>query len=113
MMTRTLASLSIAALSGTAAVAQTGGGDWSGHRHMMDWSGMGWGGWFMGPIMMLVFLALLVGAVVVVVRFLGGDPGRSRDAPRTDRSLDILRERFAKGEIDAEEFEARRKALGD
>jgi len=26
--------------------------------------------------------------------------------------MDILRERFAKGEIDAEEFEARKKALG-
>jgi putative membrane protein len=109
MMTRTLAIPAIAALMGTAAGAQTGGSDWSGHRHMMEWGGMGWGGWFMGPLMMLIFLALLVGAVVLIVR-LAGDGGGRREA-RQDRSMEILRERFAKGEIDAEEFEARRKTL--
>lgn len=87
--------------------AANGGSGRFDHYGMMDW---GWGGWFMGPIMMLIVLALLVGAIVVVVRLLGGEiGGKSRRS--SDRSLEILRERFAKGEIDAEEFEDRKKSL--
>ena len=48
----------------------------------------GWGGWVFGPVMMLLFFALLVGAVIVITRLLGRNgPGRSG---RTDRALDIL-----------------------
>ena len=72
---------------------------------------MGWGGWFYGPLMMVVFFALLVGAVLLIVRLLGAD-SRDGGTGRGDGALQILRERFAKGEITREEFEEAKKVLG-
>ena len=77
---------------------------------MHDWMGWGWGGMIFGPLFMIVWVALLVALVVLVVRWLSGSSfgiGGARPSPR-----EILDERFAKGEIDQEEYERRRKALG-
>ena len=64
---------------------------------------MGFGWLFM--LLPLVVLVLLVAAGVRLF------DNRDRDArPRTPR--DILDERFAKGEINREEYEERRKTLG-
>lgn len=72
---------------------------------------MGWSGWFFGPLMMVVFFALLIGAVIIIARLLGsGDDGADREN-KEDRSLAILRERFANGEITKDEFEDARKTL--
>ncbi|MDK3073817.1 SHOCT domain-containing protein [Sedimentitalea sp. JM2-8] len=79
-------------------------------RYVDHYGMMGWGGWFYGPVMMLLFFALLVGAVVLVVRLLGSDSLRSGEK-QEDRAHVILRERFAKGEITKEEFEESRKVL--
>lgn len=72
----------------------------------MMW-GYGWGGWIGGLLMMALFWAGLVAAIYVVVRTGGG----SRTPPRRSKALDILAERFARGEISAEEFEERRKVI--
>ena len=76
-----------------------------------------WGGgygWFMGPIMWLLFIAIAVIVVVLLVRWLGvsgaGAPTGAYGAPGKT-PLDLLKERFAKGEIDKKEFEERRKVL--
>ncbi len=69
------------------------------------------GGWFMGPIISLIFLAVLVVFAVLVVRWLwpSGLPGRFE---RTTKSaITILEERFARGEIEKEEFEERKRLL--
>lgn len=74
--------------------------------HMWGWDGswgMGWG-WF-GLAHLLWWLLLIAGAIVLV-RALGADR-RGRDS-----ALDILRERYARGEIDQREYEERRKQLG-
>lgn len=78
------------------------------------WSG-GWHGWFFGPIMMIVFIAVAVVVVVLLVRWLGGPGhGGSTHLPPSGKTpLDILKERFARGEIDKEEFEERRRLLDD
>lgn len=87
----------------------TGDGSWGHHGMMWDGGGMGW---FMGPIMMLLFIAAAVAVVVLLVRSLGGH-GVSQAAPptRDGSALRILEERFARGEIDEDEFRKRKCAL--
>jgi len=78
-----------------------------------------WGGgygWFFGPIMMIVFIAVTVVVIVLIVRWLGGTghpPPHTAYGPPGTTALNILKERFARGEIDKAEFEERRKVLGD
>jgi putative membrane protein len=76
---------------------------------MYDW-GPGWSGMFFGPLFMIALVVLSVVLVVAVVRWLTGERNLPRDGGRTPR--EILDERFAKGEIDREDYDARRKALG-
>ncbi|PQO22934.1 hypothetical protein C2I36_10490 [Rhodobacteraceae bacterium WD3A24] len=61
-----------------------------------------------GGFLSLVLLAVLVVAGVVAVRWLMED---GKATPRGREALEILRERLARGEIDPEEYEARRKVL--
>ncbi len=77
------------------------------------WSG-GWHGWFFGPLMMIVFIAVAVVVVVLLVRWLGASHDRGAPYVAPGKTpLDILKERFARGEIDKDEFEERRRVLGD
>lgn len=99
----------MALLQSFPALAQQQPGPGYGH-HM--WNG-GWHGWFFGPIMMIVFIAVVVVVVVLLVRWLGSPSHGSAHHSQTRAPLDILKERFAKGEIDKEEFEERRRVLGE
>jgi putative membrane protein len=76
------------------------------------WGG-GWHAWFFGPMMMIVFLAVVVVLVVLLVRWLGGAGHAAPPHPAVKTPLDILKERFARGEIDKEELEERRRVLGE
>lgn len=78
--------------------------------HMMDWGG-GWFGMIFGPLFMILVLALVIAVAVLLVRWLGGPWHGTVPPGRTP--LDILKERFARGEIDKAEFEERRRLLGD
>lgn len=76
--------------------------------------GMGGGMWLM-PIFGIIFLVLVILAIMALWRFIRGGaagPQNAGHGAQADRSLEILRERFARGEIDEEEFEARKRALG-
>lgn len=76
---------------------------------MMGWGG-GWGwGWF-GIVHMVLWWFLIILGIVVLAKWLFGGGG-SR-ASGEDRAHSILRERFARGEIDKAEFEARKRDLG-
>jgi putative membrane protein len=82
----------------------------------MMWWGGGWYGMIFGPLIMILVLALIITAVVLLVRWAGGQwPGTtpSRAAPQDRTPLDILKERYARGEIDREEYMRRRADLQD
>jgi putative membrane protein len=75
-----------------------------------DCEGYMWhGGWVFGPIVMVLFLALIVAAIVFIVRWLTRSEAR-QSASRPD-AVAILQERFARGEIDKDEYDDRRKIL--
>lgn len=93
-----------AALS--AAAQQHRGGSWEPGY----WSGS-WHGWFMGPLMMLVYVAIIAGVIIVAIRWLGLSGSSLRPGSRSGDPIEILRERFARGEIDKEEFDERRRTL--
>lgn len=69
--------------------------------HMMS------GGWITGPFMMLLMGAIIVAAVVIVLKLLGASGKQNQKSS----GLHILEERYARGEIDKEEFEERKKTL--
>lgn len=68
----------------------------------------------LGPLLMILVPVLLVFAVLLAARRLWpSSAGSSLTQPTMPQTpLDILRERFARGEIDKEEFEERRQILG-
>jgi len=73
-------------------------GNWG---HMM---GYGYGGGFMWLIVLL-----LVG--VVIYFLLQTSKSKSSDVSTTETPLDILKKRYAKGEIEKEEFDRKKKDL--
>ena len=79
---------------------------------MWGWDGMyGIGGMFM-MLMMLLFWALIIVGIVFAVRALAGGPiGPAPRVESRDRALEILKERYAKGEIDTAEYEEKKRAL--
>ena len=77
---------------------------------MNDW-GMGWGGggmWF-GPLFWIGLLVIVVMVANSISRRQRSGPDSREPRPATPR--EILDARFAKGEIEREEYETRRKAL--
>ncbi len=103
----------LATLFATLVVWSSAWADQDDRQHMGYMMGdMGWGGMIFGSFMMIVFIAVAVGVVVLLVRWLGGPGhGGALHSPPGKTPLDILRERFAKGEIDKEELEKRRRVL--
>jgi len=78
----------------------------------MMWWGGGWYGMIFGPLFMILVLAVLIAAVVLLLRWAGG-PWQQTAPPHSRTALDILKERFARGEIDKNEFEERRRVIGE
>ncbi len=78
-----------------------------GHGYGMG-SGLGWIG-------MLLFIALVVVGIIYLLRELdrgrGGGGTSLKGRPDDDAALRVLRERYARGEIDREEFEDRKRGL--
>ena len=87
----------------------TGGGGnpmmgYGGWGNMMGWGGFGIFGW----IFMIIFWVLIILGAVALVRYLA----RSGQQSKEDKTpLDILKERYARGEINKKEFEEKKKDL--
>lgn len=77
---------------------------------MWGYDGFGFGGGGMG-IGMLVFWGLIIAAIVVLVRGFGGRSNKGETMARDNTPLDILRELYARGEVDKNEFEQKRRDI--
>jgi putative membrane protein len=77
--------------------------EWGWRMHPM-W-GWGWGVGMMA--MMLLFWGVVIFAGVAGIRWFIGQS----KLPRADSAMEILRERFARGEIDKDEFETKKREL--
>src|SRR3972149_7614316 len=105
----------------TSAVFSTEGGGWMPMMQMM------WGGWssplgnnatnnmmnfggfgFFGWIFMLLWWALIIAGIVALVKWIAG---QTKSGAGGKSALDILKESYAKGEIDKSEFEEKKRAL--
>ena len=77
------------------------------------WGNGMWGGGIFGPLMMIFYIVLLVGVIVIVVRWLSGSSlgGNLPASQARDEAVEILKKRFARGEIDKDEFDERRRTL--
>lgn len=88
-------------------IAQPALADADGYDHMMNW-GYGYGpGMMFGPVLWLIVIGLIVAGIIWFVRRMDGHAPQGR-ATGALAELDL---RFARGEIDAEDYAARKKLL--
>ena len=87
------------------ALAQERVYEWGWGMHpMWGW----WGIWWFGMMLfMFLFWALVIIGIVLGIRWLV----RQGRPESSDSAMEILRQRYARGEINREEFEAKRKDL--
>lgn len=78
-----------------------------GHHYMDPVTGFDWYHLLWLLFVVLILLTIIVGTIIII-RKLTSNKEENR---ATNRSLDILRERFARGEIDEEEYRARKEIL--
>lgn len=100
-----------AALASLPALAQTTANRPDYWHDGWDW---GLGHMAFGGLMMLLFWGGVVVLIVLAVRWIGGGSA-SDSGTQTQRksASEILKERFARGEIDKDEFEERKRLLSD
>lgn len=85
------------------AAAQERTYEWGGGMHPM------WGVWGIGMmLMMLVFWGVVVVGIVLGIRWL---VSQGKEPRSSDSALDILRQRYARGDISKEEFDAKKRDL--
>jgi putative membrane protein len=81
-----------------------------------EWEFMPWYGMIFGPLMMIIVFAAIIAVAVLLVRWLGGGShGVSQHdySKSSETALDILKERFARGQIEKDEFEEKKRLLSD
>jgi putative membrane protein len=82
----------------------------------MMWSGfdgMGWGWIGLGVLHMGLFWILVILGIAVLVKWLASGPPTVLPPRSESRALDILKERYAKGELTREQFEQMKRELKD
>jgi putative membrane protein len=71
----------------------------------MGWGSSGWLWWMPMGLMMLLFWGLAIVALVLLVRWLWTQNQPHTAAPPAETPLDVLKKRYARGEITKEEFD--------
>lgn len=67
----------------------------------------GWG-WFM-PVFMILFWVLVIWAVVALLS--GATSSRTDSSGRIESALEVLKKRYARGEISKDEYEEKKRDL--
>ena len=99
-----LFSIALIPLPTASAFAQGRVYQWSWETHPIWW------GWGVGMLfMMLLFWGLVIVGLILGIRWLL----RQGKETRSDSALEILRQRYARGEIEKEEFEGKKRDLLD
>jgi putative membrane protein len=89
------------------AAAQWRGYDYGHGPGMMGWgSGMGW---FGGIIMVIFWIAVIVGIILLIRWLIISTRTASHGTNSGESALEILKKRYARGEIDKQEFEEKKK----
>jgi putative membrane protein len=69
-------------------------------------------GWIFGILILVLFWGLVIAAIVLAARWLiRADRRGSHEGPAMPDALELLRQRYARGEIDEAEYERRRTVL--
>ncbi len=83
-------------------------GGWGMGPGMMGYGGIGW----FGPLFMVFFFVLIIVAIILLIRWLvASSHPRTQSSHPENTALEILKTRYARGEIDKEEFETKKKDL--
>lgn len=70
--------------------------------------GMMWGWWGMGWIFMIILWGLIIVGIIFLIRYL---VVTTKSGKGEESALEILKKRYARGEINKEEFEQKKKDL--
>jgi putative membrane protein len=76
----------------------------------MGWGMGGWGGGAFGFLFMAIFWVLIIVGAVFLIKWLV-DQSRSQPSGGGETALEILKKRYARGEVGKEEFEAKKRDL--
>lgn len=72
----------------------------------------GYGGGWLGSIIMIAFWVAVIVGIVLLIRWLVQSTGAGSHGARSEESaLEILKKRYARGEIDKKEFDQKKKDL--
>ncbi|MBI5748639.1 MAG: SHOCT domain-containing protein [Nitrospinae bacterium] len=66
-----------------------------------------WGFWWFGPIFMFLFFVLVIVGTAALIKWISTQTGTKTG----ESSLEILKKRYAKGEVSKEEFEEKKKDI--
>ncbi len=80
---------------------------------MYGWGYGGYGGWWgwLGPLFMLIFAVLVVVGLVLLIRALLARDRSAGGIGGGRKPLDILKERYARGEISKDQYQQMRRDL--